>query len=74
MNDIQHEHDMNRDSDRHPAHKEHRPYWKRAHQDWRFWAAVGLMIAAMGIFVLSDNFATLFRSRPQTPISSSVGQ
>ena len=40
MNDIQHEHDMNRDSDKHPAHKEQRPYWKRVHHDWRFWVAL----------------------------------
>jgi hypothetical protein len=74
MNDIQHEHDMNRGSENHRDHNEHRPYWKRAHQDWRFWTAVCLMIAAMGIYVLSDNFATLFRSRPRTPTSNSVGQ
>jgi hypothetical protein len=62
MNDIQHEHDMNNDSDKHPAHKEQRPYWKHVHHDWRFWAALLLTIAAMSIYILSDNFASLFGS------------
>jgi hypothetical protein len=26
--------------------KGHRPYWKRAHHDWRFWVALFLMMAA----------------------------
>src|ERR1035441_5019093 len=29
------------------GHHEHRPYWKRAHHDWRFWVALVLMLAAM---------------------------
>jgi hypothetical protein len=74
MNDIQHDHDMNRGSDRNTAPKEHRPYWKYAHHDWRFWAALTLMIAAMGIYVFSDNFAFLFRSRSQPPMSEPVGK
>lgn len=74
MNDIQHEHDMNRGPMHNTAHKEQRPYWKRLHHDWRFWGALILMIAAISIYILSDNFETLFRGRPQTPISSSVGR
>jgi hypothetical protein len=34
-----------------------RPYWKRAHQDWRVWLAVIVMIAGMVIYVMSDDFA-----------------
>jgi hypothetical protein len=39
------------------AHQDHRPYWKRAHRDWRVWVAVLLMLVAMGIFVLSQTVA-----------------
>jgi len=33
------------------------PYWKRAHHDWRFWAALVLMFLAITVYVLSDNLA-----------------
>jgi hypothetical protein len=35
------------------------PYWKRAHHDWRFWVALILMLAAIAIYVLSDDLAFL---------------
>jgi hypothetical protein len=44
-----------------------RPYWKRAHKDWRFWIALLLMIAAMIIYVVSEDFAWLPRNRLQQP-------
>ena len=36
-----------------------KPYWKRAHQDWRMWVGVILMLAAMVVYVTSDDFAML---------------
>ncbi len=36
-----------------------RPYWKRAHHDWRFWIAMFLMLLAIAIYVLSDDLAFL---------------
>ena len=36
-----------------------RPYWKRAHRDWRFWVGMGLMLFAITIYVLSDDLAFL---------------
>jgi hypothetical protein len=44
-----------------------RPYWKRAHRDWRFWIALLLMIAAMAVYVVSEDFAWLPRGRMQHP-------
>jgi len=44
-----------------------RPYWKRVHKDWRFWIALLLMIAAMIIYVVSEDFAWLPRGRSQEP-------
>jgi len=47
-----------------------RPYWKRAHQDWRVWVGVFLIGAAMFIYVMSDDLSVRFRSQPQpTPIN-----
>jgi hypothetical protein len=50
----------------------HGPYWLRAHRDWRFWAVVMLMIAAMLIYVYTMNLAL----RPHglgTPVLGVVG-
>ncbi len=49
------------------AQKSNRPYWKRMHHDWRFWAALLLMITAMIIYVVSEDFAWLPRNRLQQP-------
>jgi len=35
------------------------PYWKTAHRDWRVWAALFFMLAAITIYVLSDDLAFL---------------
>lgn len=35
------------------------PYWKRAHRDWKFWVALLFMLAAIAIYVLSDDLALL---------------
>jgi len=39
------------------------PYWKRAHHDWRFWVGLVLMLAAITIYVLSEDLAFLPRGR-----------
>ena len=51
------EHDHNSD------YQARRPYWTRAHHDWKFWVALSLMLGAMVIYVMSDNLA--FRPRRQ---------
>ena len=33
----------------------HGPAWKRLHRDWRVWVAVGLMLAAMVAYVVSQD-------------------
>ena len=50
------------------------PYWKRAHNDWRFWVGVLLMFVAMIIYVLSGNLARVPRVRPQHPMSGAAGE
>ena len=38
---------------KHSHHSEKKPPWKGLHKDWRAWLALGLMLAAMGIYVLT---------------------
>jgi hypothetical protein len=54
----------------------HRPYWKRAHHDWKFWVALSLMLAAMFIYLMTDDlsFVPRIRSRPtQTGATGNSG-
>ncbi len=74
MNNIKQSHDSQGGPDRDGVQKDHRPYWKRAHQDWRVWAAVFLMIAAMIVYVMSDDLALRLRSRPQQTPPGTLGK
>ncbi len=48
---TQHDHDKQHHHGHHnPGHKQ-----RSIHKDWRAWAVVGLMLAGMLIYVLSDN-------------------
>jgi hypothetical protein len=49
-----------------------RPYWKRAHHDWRFWAGLLFMLAAVAIYILSDGLA-LLPGRQAQPASQDSG-
>jgi len=51
----------------------HKPYWKRAHTDWRLWVGVIVMFVAMIIYVMSQDLAWRPRSKPRQPQSSAVG-
>ena len=46
----------------------HGPYWMRAHRDWRFLAAVFLMLAGILTYVLTMDLAW----RPHGPGSMAV--
>jgi hypothetical protein len=52
--------------------QDHRPYWKRAHRDWRIWVAVLLMIAGMIVYVMSEDLSVRPRDLPQQPKSGAV--
>lgn len=49
------------------------PYWKRAHRDWRFILAIVLMLAAMAVYVLSDDLAGWPGSQPRQPMMDAIG-
>jgi hypothetical protein len=55
------------------GHHEHRPYWKRAHHDWRFWVALVLMLAAMFIYLMTDDLSFVPRIRTRPAQSGNVG-
>ena len=74
MSESNYGHPGNEGPERDPVHHDHRPYWKRAHHDWRFRVAVILMFAAMIIYVMSDDLALRPRSQPQQPLSGAVGK
>jgi hypothetical protein len=52
----------------------YRPYWKRAHKDWRFVLGMVLMFAAIAIYVLTDDLALVPRGRPPRTQPGTVGQ
>jgi hypothetical protein len=56
------------------GHHEHRPYWKRAHHDWRFWVAISLMLLAMLIYVMTDDLSIVprIRARPAQPGKAAI--
>ena len=55
------------------SHPEHRPYWKRAHHDWKFWVALVLMLTAMMVYVMTDDLAFVPRIHSGHAQSSTTG-
>jgi len=47
--------------DQHDHGHHHGPSRRKLHHDWRLWLVVGLMLAAMLMYVLSDNERFGFR-------------
>jgi hypothetical protein len=43
----------------------HRPYWRRAHRDWRIWFCVVLMLAAMVVYLMTGDLRWPFHGHPQ---------
>jgi hypothetical protein len=53
----------------------HRPYWRRAHRDWRLWGIVILMLAAMAVYLMTGDLRWRLQgpAQPQQPISVPAG-
>lgn len=66
--------ELKRDLFRDTTHHAHRPYWKRAHRDWRAWVVVFFLLAALFVYVMSDDLALVPRSHPSQPQSNAVGR
>ena len=56
-------------------HHGHRPYWKRAHRDWRIWFCVILMLVAMLVYLATGDLRWRIQAQPQSaqPISAPAG-
>jgi hypothetical protein len=51
-----HHHD---DTGPHMPHEQKKPYWLRAHKDWKFWVGVVFIIAAIVIYVTTLDLSTV---------------
>jgi hypothetical protein len=40
-------------------HEQQKPYWQRAHKDWKFWVGVVLIAAAVFIYVTTLDLSTV---------------
>jgi hypothetical protein len=49
------------------------PFWKNLHRDWRVWAAVFLMLAAMVIYVMTDDESLQPGSAQQQSVPAADG-
>jgi hypothetical protein len=47
---------------------------RRLHKDWRLWVVVGLMLAAMFAYVMSDDESLQFgQATPKQPVPAATG-
>ena len=74
MSENKRSHRHHGEQDHNSDHQGHRPYWTRAHRDWKFWVALSLMLAAMVIYVMSDDLALRPHSQRQRSPSGAVGK
>jgi hypothetical protein len=71
MNNMEHGHKPHAGPNRENTR---RPYWTRAHRDWRVWVGVVVMLAAMIIYLMSEDLAFRARPQPQPPLPGAVVQ
>jgi hypothetical protein len=57
MSEIIHGHHRHESGDGEVVPPVHGPYWTRAHRDWRVWVALFFCLAAITIYVLSDDLS-----------------
>jgi hypothetical protein len=50
------------------------PYWRRAHRDWKAWVGLFFMMAAITIYVMSNDLSFFPRGQPRSPLSGAVGK
>jgi hypothetical protein len=51
-----------------------RPYWKRAHRDWRIWVGLFFCLAAIIIYVLSEDLSFMPSGRPRHAVAGPAGK
>ena len=58
----------------HQVKPDKRSDWRVAHRDWRVWVALFFCLAAITIYVLSEDLSFMPGGRPQQPRSSAAGK
>jgi hypothetical protein len=53
MHEPDHTTHLTDNPDHEKNHHPPKPYWRRAHTDWKFWIAVFFVFTALGIYILS---------------------
>ena len=74
MSENKRSHRHHGEQDPNGDHQGRPPYWRRAHHDWKFWVALSLMLAAMVIYVMSDDLRWRPGRQPQQPMPAAVAQ
>jgi hypothetical protein len=74
MNELKHSPHQHGDPNGGTVHQGHRPYWTRAHRDWRVWIGVILMLAAMITYLMTNDLAWGPHIQPQPPLSGAAAK
>jgi len=53
MHEPDHTDHLTDNPDHEKNHHPPKPYWRRAHTDWKFWVAVFFLFTALGIYIFS---------------------
>jgi hypothetical protein len=48
------------------GHHGQRPYWQRAHRDWRFWVGVFFISLALFVYITSVDLSLVPRRHPHS--------
>jgi hypothetical protein len=72
MQDTKHDHNPHGRPSADTTNEAHRPYWKRAHHDWRFWLVLVLMIVAMVVYIVSEDLSMGTRNTQHQPVPENV--
>jgi hypothetical protein len=71
MSETNYGHPGNEGPERDQVHHDHRPYWRSAHHDWRVWVGLFFMLAAITIYVMSNDLS--FFGQMHRPPPAAVG-
>jgi hypothetical protein len=74
MPEPQHSHHQHGDPNGGNVQQAHRPYWTRAHRDWRVWVGVVLMLAAMIVYLMTNDLAWGPHMHSQQPLLDATGK
>ena len=56
------------------VHHDQIAYWKRAHHDWRMWVGLFFMLAAITIYVMSNDLTFFALGHRHPPVSDARGK